>query len=122
MRDSGAMESQESLEALAVRAVLGDRDALRRVVEGAQGPVFRLSLRMLTLPRWCGRPLPRRAGRRCIGAYARIPGAARLRAQPRGVAVVPRREPHAFTSGRARGGRVRWAPSCGLLTHAGGHL
>jgi len=40
----------ESLESLADRASAGDRDALRRVVEALQAPVFRLSLRMLMHP------------------------------------------------------------------------
>jgi len=39
-----------SLESLAVLAARGDRGALREVVEELQGPVFRLSLRMLMHP------------------------------------------------------------------------
>lgn len=53
MRDSAPMSSEaatDSLEALAARAAGGDRDALRRVAESVQGPVFRLALRMLMHP------------------------------------------------------------------------
>ena len=53
-RDGAAPEAappaEESLEALAARAVSGDRVALERVCERLRDPIFRLSLRFLSDP------------------------------------------------------------------------